>query len=423
MLLAVVAALVAPHAAAGAEQTLVLRSQAIAMKPYQVVQDAIAVPSPQVDGYVVGMTVDVVDSTGRVQTDHDVMLHHAVFLKVLAADFTCRTLLDYDGRVVPARAERFFGAGEEHAALALPPGYGYANRGSDIWALVYMLMNHRNRSSTVHVRYTVRYVTGEERAPVTPVWLDVRNCSADPIFNVPGSGRRGSTYAQHADFRMPISGRLIAGGGHLHGGGVELQLENVTCAHRLFTSLPTWEGEEPKPVMHEPGPSHMSMFASVEGIPVAAGDTLRLRAVYDNSRPHTRVMGIMIAFLAASPVSGCHAPPPLAPDPDSRPGPPPRVVVPLLRQPRGPLARNVRATWVGDHRFGHQRVVLRRGSLFRWRFVGRERHDVTLANGPVGFSSPSRREGTYAFRFKRRGVYNLYCSLHPTKMTQRVIVR
>ena len=83
----------------------------------------------------------------------------------------------------------------------------------------------------------------------------------------------------------------------------------------------------------------------------------------------------------------------------------------------------MRSTWVGDYRFGHERIDVRRNTLFRWRFLGASRHDVTLANGPEGLASSSVVRGTYSFRFRRSGTYNLYCSLHPTQMTQRVVVR
>jgi hypothetical protein len=112
--------LVAPSLAPAAVETLVLRSQACPMKPYQVVQGVTAVPSPRVDGYVVGMTVEVVDTAGRVQTIDDVMLHHAVFVKALVPDYTCGRFYDYDRRPSPLPAERFFGAGEEHMELRLP---------------------------------------------------------------------------------------------------------------------------------------------------------------------------------------------------------------------------------------------------------------------------------------------------------------
>jgi hypothetical protein len=416
-------ALGSPATAAAVEETLVLRSRAITLKPYEVVQGAVAVPSPKLDGYVTRMSAELVDMLGRVQTRYDVMLHHAVFLKALAPDTTCSQILDYDGRPSPLPAERFYATGEELAELSLPEGYGYPNRGSDIWALVYMLMNHRNRAATVQVQYRVQYVTGESLRRVVPVWLDVRNCRADPIFDVPGLGGPGSTYARTWQYRLPFAGRIVAAGGHLHGGGRSLELENASCRTKLFRSLPTWAGANPKPVMHEPGPSHMSGFSVAPGVPVAAGETLRLRAVYENSRPHTRVMGILQAYVALEPVARCQRPPALPGDPASRPGPPPKVVLPLLTPPRGPVARDVGGTWVGDFRFGHQRVELDRGRTFRWRFVGASRHDVTLATGPVGFSSPSTSRGTFTYRFTRRGTYALFCSLHPTRMTQRVRVR
>jgi plastocyanin len=417
-----VVALAAPSLAPAAVETLVLRSQALPMKPYQVLQGVTAVPSPRVDGYVVGLTVEVVDLAGRVQTMDDVMLHHAVFVKALVPDYTCGRFYDYDRRPSPLPAERFFGAGEEHMELRLPDGYGYANRGTDIWGLVYMLMNHRDTASTVQVQYRVHYVTGEPRIPVRPVWLDVVNCYADPIFTVPGTGGPGSTFVRTSNFTMPESGRLVAGGGHIHGGGQRLELRNATCSNReLFTSRPSWPERYPLPMMHEPGPAHMTSWSDPAGIPVAAGETMRLRAVYDNSRPHMRVMGIMIAWLAPGPTSAC-TPPPALSDPLHDPAPTPRIFQPLLRSPVGKVAR-VRQTAVSDFSFRNQRVELDAGAIFRWRFLGFERHDVTLANGPEGLASASVREGSFSFRFRRKGTYNLYCSLHPTLMTQRVVVR
>ena len=80
-------------------------------------------------------------------------------------------------------------------------------------------------------------------------------------------------------------------------------------------------------------------------------------------------------------------------------------------------------TFVSDFAYGAQRVEVKRGSTFTWRFAGPSRHDVTLANGPVGFSSPSVSSGTFSFRFTKPGVYHLYCSLHPAVMTETVTVR
>jgi len=417
-LLAALAALVLPSQAPAAVQTLVFDSAPITVTRFEVARGAQLAPSPKVDGYVVGMSADVVDILGNVVSPMDVMLHHVVFAKVGVPDYTCSNIEDYSGAPAPFQAERFYAEGEERFSLSLPEGYGYPNRGQDAWGLLYMLMNHHPHTMVVKLRYTVRYVTGEPRTAVKPVWLDIKNCRADPVFTVPGTGGRGSTLSRQTDFRMPESGRFVAGGGHLHGGGISLDVTDTSCGS-FFSSYPTWGLIEPKPVLHEPGPMVMTTFADPAGRPVRAGDVLRLTARYDNSKPHVRVMGIVILYFVPGPTSGCAAYPSLAPAP-SQADP---VTIEQLKPPAGPVRRGLRSTWVGDYAFGAQRVSLRRGARFTWHFRGGVQHDVTLASGPVGFASPSMARGTYSFRFTRPGTYKLFCSLHPARMTQTVTVR
>jgi hypothetical protein len=424
LLVAAALVLIVPATAAAETLTITLRApNPITIGPYGVVQGEALVPSPQLDGHVVGMSATLVDAAGAELPIQNLMLHHLVFGKIGVKDYTCSTFTGYDNRTFPAIVERFYGLGEERTEIELPRGYGYANRASDRWGMVYMLMNHRNVTDTAYVQYTVRYVVNEPLVSVKPVWLDVRNCRSDPIWSVPGTGALFSTFQRHAEYVMPESGRLVAGGAHLHGGGLRLELTNRTCGTGVFTAEPTWGLPMIKPVMHENGPKHMTTFSSAAGIPVSRGDRLRLNAVYENSLPHTRVMGIMLVYLAPADVPACAPAPALAPDPLSRPGAPPRVVLPLLRRPTGPLFSDLLGTWAADFRYGHQRMTVRRGTAFRWRFLGRERHDVTLASGPEGFASQSQSSGSFSFRFRRPGTYRLFCSLHPTRMTQIVTVR
>ena len=418
LLVAGLAAVALPARAGASTQTLVLETSPITVTAFEVARGIRLAPSPNVDGYVVGMSAEVVDVLGNPVPMQDVMLHHVVFAKVGVPDYTCGGIEDYSGDVTNLEAERFYAEGEEHFALSLPEGFGYPNRGQNTWGLLYMLMNHHPHSMVVKIRYTVRYVTGEPLTAVKPVWLDVKNCRADPVFSVAGTGKPGTTVSRSADFQMPESGRFVAAGGHLHGGGVSLDVSDTSCGS-LFTSYPTWGLVFPRPVLHEPGPLHMTGFADSAGRAVRAGGTLRLTATYDNSHPHVRVMGIMILYLVPGPASAC------AEYPSTRPAPSTaeRVKVELLKSPAGPLRRDLRSTWVGDYAFGAQRLSLRRGSTFTWRFRGGVDHDVTLASGPAGFASPSMRRGTFTYRFTRPGTYRLFCSLHPARMTQLVIVR
>lgn len=411
-----------PSAAGATIQTLVLRSAPITVPGYGVNQNIQLAPSPQVDGYVTGISGDIVDAQGVSVPVSNVMLHHVVMVKLGAQDATCSRFFGYDGRAYGFPVQRFYAEGEERATLDLPTGYGYPNKARDRWAMVYMLMNHKATARTVYVQYTVRYATGDTLTPVRPVWFDPRNCRADPKFDVPGGGALFSAYSQTADVTMPEGGRIVAALGHLHGGGMRVQLADRTCGTTLFTSEPTWGLPVVRPIIHEPGPKHMTTLSTANGIPVRAGDRLRLTVTYENSLPHSRAMGIMLVYLAPEPTAACEAVRPLPADPLSHPSAPPRFRLPLARAPAGPV-QSVLSSTVSDFSYAAQRVVVRRGATFRWRFDGPSQHDVTVATGPVGFSSSSLYTGAFAFRFTKPGVYRLFCSLHPTQMTQVVTVR
>ena len=223
LVVAVAAAAFAPAAQAEVK-TVTYTVGPISVPAYGVATQPAFAPSPNEDGFVVGMKAEIVDASGAIQGRDKVMLHHIVFGKVGTPDATCG-----------GSAERFYAEGEERLAFQLPEGYGYPNKGTDRWYLLYMLMNHKPKALDGYVRYTVRYATGVQLTPVKPIWLDVRNCKGlDPSYDVPGTGKRFSAAVETTSWVAPSSGRLVAGGGHLHGGGIRLDLMNATCGTKLF---------------------------------------------------------------------------------------------------------------------------------------------------------------------------------------------
>jgi plastocyanin len=96
--------------------------------------------------------------------------------------------------------------------------------------------------------------------------------------------------------------------------------------------------------------------------------------------------------------------------------------MPLPREPKGKVS-TARSTWVGDFRYGAERIRLRRGTTFTWSFRGSVQHDVTVVDGPVGFSAPWTQVGSFRYRFTKAGTYRIFCSLHPAKMVQQITVR
>ena len=277
------ACLVFSATASAAPQTKTFRTGPITVGSYQVKQSNldISIPTPGVNGYITEMDVEVVDAAGKPIPINRLMLHHIVFSNLGPAigskrDGTCGSFTLLNSRsTVPGLAERFYAAGEERAKLRLPEGYGYRINAADKWGMTWMLMNHRKRTDTAYIQYRVTYDTAP-KTPVTPYWLDIENCKADPVFDIPGGKKRGSTTRRSSVWDVPASGRIVAGGGHVHGGAKQLDLKRTGPDCTLYSSKPTWgSAKHPfynvKPVLHEPGPINMSGFTSATGLPVAPG--------------------------------------------------------------------------------------------------------------------------------------------------------
>ena len=341
-------------AVSGTKQSYTCRLGPIVVAPYQVLtRDALFnPPKPVVDGHITDMSVDVVDGDGSPVPINRLMLHHIVFLNAGAGfgekrDPTCGDgfLLTDWKTLAPNVGERFYGAGEERAELSLPPGYGYPIARDDSWLMTYMFMNHRAKVDRAYIQYEVTVDTAPGLTPVKPIWLDVGTCGVDPVYNVPGGGKRGATHRRSVAWTAPEAGRIVAGGGHVHGGAKNLTVRRPDCSdERVYTSRPVWGSRghpfyNVRPILHEPGPIHMTGFHSSRGVPIAAGERLVLDSNYDASRPHTRVMGISTFYMAPDPsvTARCGAHPrdfEEAPKPAGRKAAP-RFKVPIVRIRKG----------------------------------------------------------------------------------------
>jgi plastocyanin len=438
-------------------------------------------PTPPQDGYITHMETDIIDEgTGQQVPISRLMLHHIVFLNLNRQDSTCtgQGYTGFDGRkgfgtIAP---QRFYAAGEERAKFSMPPGYGYPTDQDDNWGVVAMVMNHRSAPDHALIHYEVT-IDSSPLTAVKPYWFDVRDCQADPIYNIPSvakkakakkekKGRKATAAKKHKkgkkkkrkksaalptlnetkDYVIPESGRLIAGAGHVHGGAVGLKLTEPNCGNReVAESTPTWGlPDHPfynvRPILHEPGPINMSAFGDTTGLPVHAGETIRLNSIYDDSQPHVRVMGIMIVYLApdSSVTQDCQPIPNwtiLKTNQPGRSGPIP-FTIPLtgldssgqaitINAPPGAIKNAGRNTVipVGDRFFGAPNLRVKQGSWLTWQFNGRDLHNVTLANGPLGIGTDNLDGGrTFSEKFNRPGTYRFFCALHPVQMQERVIV-
>jgi plastocyanin len=259
----------------------------------------VTIEKPAYDGYVTSFRPDLVRADGSVPPIEQIHLHHAVWLNASRPDTTGSSA-----------GERFAAAGEEKTITRAPPGYGYPVKGTDVWLLNYMIHNQTPVPDTVWVTYDVDYVPATVAAgrikPVRPVWMDVQNGSAYPVFDVlRGSGTSGRfTYPddnpaapRKNEWTVDQDGTLVGTAGHVHPGG-------------LWTDLDVLRGGESRRVFRSdakyfdpngPVSWDMSMTATRPDWRVAVhrGERLRVSATYETERASWyESMGIMVVWMA-----------------------------------------------------------------------------------------------------------------------------
>ncbi len=437
---AVLSLLLAVAPAQAATKTYTYRHGPVRMGGFNVKFPKAPVKVPNVDGYVVGMTADLVDRKNRRITIRDVMLHHLVFHR--------QGNIGRRGDCSSRYSEPIYGTGEELQKLRFPPGYGYRIRRGDRWRITSMLMSHRIRAKNAYIRYRVTVRTGVDLTPVRPIWVRANGCGKQVSYPIHGGGAPGSTTHRSYRWRVPFDGRIVAVGGHLHGGARNMTLSQPRCGgRRLLDTAPRFAMPDhlyyrARPILHEPGPIDTRYFLSKQGIPVRKGERLRLTGSYEASLPHPRVMAIMHVYVAPDRdiPRGCKALPK-----DRKQLVKPmrlRKTPPLVRVPLSSVRPNGRTyaftpPAAAPRRSGRNVTVDLRGGAFRpahisvplgaavtWRFQDATAHNVLFANGPRLIGTPTLNNGAkHTSRFRVPGRYELFCYLHPMTMHEVVDVR
>ncbi|MDQ3676686.1 MAG: hypothetical protein M3401_07780 [Actinomycetota bacterium] len=442
-LAAVAIALALAPPSSAAVRTYKLRHGPVTLGSFQTKYPVPIVRTPKRSGYVVGMNSRLVDRRGRPISIKRVMLHHVVFINGGHPGGPDK-LSSCPGR----RGEPFYGTGEERQRLILPRGYGYRVHARDRWRAVAMYMNHGKQAQRVYLEYTVKIETSKRLEPVRPLWLRANGCDAQSSYTVPGGGPPGSVDVRSHDWKVPINGRIVAAGAHLHGSAKSMEINQLRCSERtLLTHKPRW-GMRSDPVyrvrpnLHEPGPIATGYFLSRTGIPVRAGEYLRVTGRYDAEIPHPLVMAITHVYIARD-MGASRTCDPLPADrrihwtrKNGRASVPPAQVpltgldakgrfveLPNARGPQVVAGSSATADLVED-RFKPSNLSIARGGRVTWLFRDPGIHNVLLANGPRAVDSPLGRAGAaYSRSFPVPGRYNLFCYLHPVTMHQTVTVR
>jgi plastocyanin len=281
------------------------------------------VPQPDVDGYIVGITPDLVRTADGTVPPVDVIhLHHGVWINLSATE--------EEERAGGIAGELFFAAGEEKTRMYAPPGYGYDYEADDEWLINYMIHNLLTEPDQVYITYEIAFIPESSPAaaditPIRPVWMDVEKGELYPVFDVlRGTGEDGTyTYPDDADdpygddppqneWVADRDSVIIGAGGHLHPGGHHVDLfvrRDGAGATAGDAARPRVDGDSAHvlrsdAVYYEPAGAvswDVSMTVTPFDYRVAmkAGDTLTISTTYDSETASWyESMGIAVVWLA-----------------------------------------------------------------------------------------------------------------------------
>ena len=238
------------------------------------------VQKPQVPGYITRFKPNLVYTNGKTPPVDVLHLHHGVWVM----------------RNYPT-----FAGGEEKTITQFPKGFGYRYDPSDPWIVNYMLHNLLPNKARVYLTWDIDFVPeaaaqADGIKEVKPLWLDVAGIKAYPVFDVHrGWGAKGRyTFPAQArgaerakigaahQFTAPSDMTLVAAGGHLHPGGLYLDLDATRGdqTRRVFRS----EAKYYEPAGAVSWDVSLTFTKPDWRVALKKGDGLDIEATYDSKR-------------------------------------------------------------------------------------------------------------------------------------------
>jgi hypothetical protein len=168
--------------------------------------------------------------------DSGMWLHHMVHLAIGTGrwDPTCYgkpSLPHIDVNSSPSGSERYFSSGNERTKIQLDllgPGatkWGYHLKSSDKYGFIVDLMNMNAEDKTVYLTMTYDFLEGPLPSgwdDVKVVWFDANQCGTSEVRPPKQNGQFTiSSYKWTPNF----TGKILGVGGHLHDGGVALDIK------------------------------------------------------------------------------------------------------------------------------------------------------------------------------------------------------
>jgi hypothetical protein len=228
-----------------------------------------------VDGWFRGFRVALTDAQGHPVPRH--VMHHLIMV-----NFGRRQL------IYPA-AERLMGAGTEtDSEVSVPKTIGVPMKPGMSLGMYVAWHNDTGKDlQGVNLKLTMLWTPKNQNPqPVNslPIYMDVNlTVGGSNTFDVP-PGKSTKAF----EFTLPVGGRLLGVGGHMHDYGVRVQLQDAENG-KVLTSVQTTRDSAGK--VHKV--SRRLFGVSGEGLRLKANHKYRVVGEYDNPTNQTLIKGAM----------------------------------------------------------------------------------------------------------------------------------
>ena len=228
-----------------------------------------------IDGWFRGFRVDLVDAKGQPVPKQ--VMHHLIMV-----NFSRRQLLY-------SAAERLMGAGTEtDSEISVPKTIGVPlEPGMQLGMYVAWHNDTGADLEGVYLKVTMLWTPSNQNPrPVNslPIYMDVNlTVGGSNTYDVP-PGKSTKAY----EFTLPVGGRLLGVGGHMHDYGVRVRLEDAETG-KIITSVVASRDAEGKVTKM----SRKLYGVSGDGLKLEAGHRYRVVGEYDNPTGETLVKGAM----------------------------------------------------------------------------------------------------------------------------------
>jgi hypothetical protein len=231
-----------------------------------------------VDGWFRGFRVELVDARGRRVPTH--VMHHMIMV-----NFSRRQLLY-------SAAERLMGTGTETEAASVPKTIGVPMKpGMQLGMYIAWHNDTGADLQGVQLKLTMLWTPKNQNPPpvnALPIYMDVNlTVGGTNTFDVPpGKSRKAH------EFTLPVGGRLLAVGGHMHDYGSRVRLEDAESG-KVLTQVVAERDAQGKLMKV----SRKLFGVSGKGLQLKAGHRYRVVGEYDNPTGELRVKGAMASMV------------------------------------------------------------------------------------------------------------------------------